>query len=182
VTVPREGRPVRKDPVQFETPRLILRPPSSGDVQAVFDLAGDPRAVVHNPSDRLQDDTEAEELLGRWVVHWEQFGFGYWLVREAGRAPTVGVCGVKVVSFRSAPALNLLCRFTPEVWGRGFATEAATAVVQSARLIKPERPLIARVRSSNVASQRVALKAGFLRMPSWDQSGEDGAELLFLAG
>ena len=64
------------------------------------------------------------------------------------------------------PVLNLVYRFVPEVWGRGFATEAAAAVVSRTLDEMPAETIVARVRPDNRASQNVALKAG--RKIQWD--------------
>lgn len=71
---------------------------------------------------------EAADLVARWVRHWEQHGFGYWCVREPGSESVIGCSGVKRMLIHRRPVLNLVHRFAPETWGRGFATEAAAAV------------------------------------------------------
>ena len=163
----------------LRTDRLAMTAPVLADVSAVYDITSDPRAVEHNPSDRLNSPASAAALVGRWMAHWEQFGFGYWCVRPSDRSEVVGLCGVKVVTFRDAEWLNLLYRFAPSAWGCGYATEAATAVVAWADDHQPRRPLLARVRPQNFASQQVAVRAGLRRAPSLDEDGEDGPDLFF---
>jgi [ribosomal protein S5]-alanine N-acetyltransferase len=149
-------------------------------VAAVHAVTSHPRAVEHNPSDRLDSLSEAETLVGRWLAHWEQFGFGYWCVRPKDRSEVIGFCGVKVVTFRDEEWLNLLYRFAPTAWGRGYGTEAATGVVAWAAEHQPSRRVLARIRPRNVASQQVALRAGLRRAPSLDEDGEDGPDLLYI--
>ncbi|WP_147916379.1 GNAT family N-acetyltransferase [Ruania zhangjianzhongii] len=163
----------------LHTDRLRLDPPERGDAAAVLAIAGDPRAVEHNPSDLISDLAEAEDLVGRWIQHWERHGFGYWCVRETGRTPVVGYCGVKGMLAREQPVLNLIYRFRPEVWGRGYATEAARAAITWAQTSQPGATILARVRPENVASRTVALKAGLSRDPALDEDGEDGLDLAF---
>jgi RimJ/RimL family protein N-acetyltransferase len=50
---------------------------------------------------------------------------------------------------------------TPAVWGRGYATEAAEAVVDMARHALPVRRLTAFHHAANAASGRVLTKLGF---------------------
>lgn len=163
----------------LRTDRLRLDLPQPSDAAAVLAIAGDPRAVEHNPSDLVSDLAEAEELVGRWIQHWERRGFGYWCVREAERAPVVGYCGLKSMLAREQPVLNLIYRFHPDVWGQGYATEAARAAVSSARTDQPGATILARVRPDNLASRAVALKAGLSRDPALDEEGEDGPDLAF---
>lgn len=50
---------------------------------------------------------------------------------------------------------------TPSAWGRGYATEAARAVIEMARHALPARRLRARHHLDNPASRRVLTKLGF---------------------
>ena len=144
-------------------------------------IVGDPRASAHNPSDLLATYAEAEGLYQFWDRQWRTTGLGYLVVRRQATAETVGFCGVKVVRFREADALNLYYRLAPSAWGEGIATEAAAAVITWATARKPEIPIIARVGTDNLASQRVAAKIGLHRAPHLDQIGPDGPELIFIS-
>jgi [ribosomal protein S5]-alanine N-acetyltransferase len=164
---------------ELRTERLRLTRPVATDSSGVFAILGDPRTVEHNPSDRLEDRGEAAELVARWVRHWEDHGFGYWCVRESGSDRIIGYAGVKWMSMDGRPVLNLVYRFVPEVWGRGFATEAAAAVVSRALDEMPAETIVARVRPANRPSQEVALKAGLQRDATMDCEGEDGLDWAF---
>jgi RimJ/RimL family protein N-acetyltransferase len=87
----------------LHTGRLDLAVPTAGDAEAVFTIGGDPATTVHNPSDLLSDVAEARELVGRWIQHWQDRGFGYWCVRKAGQSPVVGFCGVKAMRAHGQP-------------------------------------------------------------------------------
>ena len=165
--------------ISLRTPRLLLDPPCAADAQRVLELLSDPQSVVHNPSDGLRSLDQAAELVGRWRSQWERFGFGYWCLRTREDGEFVGYSGVKTVRFRDGEALNLVYRLAPHAWGRGLATEAASAAVAWVVRHVPDRRVIARVRPENLASQRVAAKAGLHRVPSWDEEGEDGLDLIF---
>jgi ribosomal-protein-alanine N-acetyltransferase len=164
---------------EMRTKRLRLARPVATDSAGVFAILGDPRTVEHNPSDRLEDRDEAAELVARWVRHWDEHGFGYWCVREPGSDHIVGYAGVKRMLVQGRPVLNLVYRFVPEVWGRGFATEAAAAVVSTVLDEMPAETILARVRPDNRSSQNVALKAGLRRDASMDCQGEDGLDWAF---
>lgn len=102
------------------TKSLSLRRPIPADIDAILSIHQDPRACAHNPSDALANRGEAEALFVRWDEHWIHHGFGYWVVRHGGAARPVGFCGLKVMRSQERAILNLLYRFDPEVWGRGF--------------------------------------------------------------
>ncbi len=94
-------------------------------------------------------------------------------------ADVLGVCGLKQMTLHGRTVWNLLYRLDPDVWGRGIATEAATAVVQRAAAHHPDHPVVARVRPANLASARVARNAGLVRAPELDTDGEDGPDQLY---
>ncbi|CAN5606001.1 GNAT family N-acetyltransferase [soil metagenome] len=164
---------------EMRTQRLCLTRPMATDSAGVFAILADARTVEHNPSDRLEDRGEAAELVARWVRHWDEHGFGYWCVRESDSDGIVGYAGVKRMRMNGRPVLNLVYRFVPEVWGRGFATEAAMAVVSAAVDEMPTETIVARVRPDNRSSQNVALKAGLRRDATLDCQGEDGLDWAF---
>jgi len=161
------------------TARLSLSRPTTDDIDAIFAIHNDPRACAHNPSDALATLTEAAALLERWDDHWQRFGVGYWVVRRRESATQLGFSGLKVMQFREKPVLNLFYRFDPATWGNGLATEAAAAVVAVAAEHFPQSPVIARVRPENLASQRVAARAGLRRAEQLDGPGYDGFDCIF---
>lgn len=162
------------------TARLVLRRPERHDAGAIFAIHSDPRAFLHNPSDALTSREEAEQLFERWDEHWRRFGFGYWVIRWRDVSAPLGFCGVKVMRFAGQQVLNLFYRLDPAAWGDGVGSEAVAAVISATRR-HPEYPLIARVRPRNVASQRVAVRAGLIRAEHLDQPGEDGLDWIYVS-
>ncbi|WP_306209529.1 GNAT family N-acetyltransferase [Actinoplanes sp. RD1] len=170
--------------MRIVTDRLTLRRPAAPDLDAVYAIHHDPRACLHNPSDLLARRQDAEHLLRRWDEHWQRHGFGYWTVLTepgtlAASGAVAGFCGIKIVRFRDREVLNLFYRLDPAVWGAGLATEAATAVVAWAGEHLPDWPVMARIRPANIASQRVAQRAGLTRDPAQDEPGEDGPDWMY---
>ncbi|MEY9929691.1 ribosomal-protein-alanine N-acetyltransferase [Catenulispora sp. GP43] len=148
---------------------------------SLFAIHSDPRACLHNPSDTLASQEEAESLFRRWDEQWRRCGYGYWVVRYQGCARQLGFCGVMPMELNGRRVLNLFYRFDASAWGQGLASEAATAVATWAALRVPDLPLVARVRPANIASQRVALRAGLARAEHLDVTGFDGFDWIFAA-
>jgi RimJ/RimL family protein N-acetyltransferase len=140
----------------------------------------DPRACAHNPSDALATRAEAAGLFTYWDEHWRSHGFGYYVVRRLAAPGTLGFCGVKFTTFRDRRILNLFYRLAPAAWGDGVAGEAATAVVAWAVEHLPGHPVVARVRPENVASQRVATRAGLVHAGHLDGRGLDGFDRIYV--
>lgn len=170
---------------QLLTARLSMRRPTLADIGAIDRMHRDPMACAHNPSDMLSGYSDAEDLYRRWDEHWRRHGFGYWVVRRrAGHqpAPTLGFCGLKVMRLSDREVLNPFYRLDPPAWGDGVATEAAIAIVGWATAHAPDYPIIARVRPENIASVRVAQRAGLRRDERLDADGEDGLDWIFVKG
>lgn len=165
--------------VSLQTARLSLSPVTIADAADVLGILSDLRTVAHNPSDGLGTLDQAAELVGRWRSQWERWGFGYWCLRTTADGGFIGYSGVKAITFKGEEALNLVYRLAPQAWGRGLATEAATAVVAWAVEHVPDRRLVARIRPDNLPSMRVATKAGLHRAPTMDEEGEDGLDFIF---
>lgn len=166
---------------QLQTARLSLRRPTQADIDAIFTIHSDPRTCLHNPSDALTRHEQAQQLYQRWDDQWQHCGYGYWVVRHHGAALQLGFCGIKPMQLHGIDVLNLFYRFATSAWGQGLASEAATAVTTWASRQLPDLPLIARVRPANIASQRVAIRAGLTRAAHLDATGDDGFEWIFAA-
>ena len=173
----------RVDHEQLLTARLSLRRPVAPDIDTIYRIHSDPQACAHNRSDMLATRSEAEHLFRRWDEHWQRHGFGYWVIhtRDGHRPEAIlGFCGLKLMQFNDTAVLNLFYRLDPPAWGNGVATEAAAAVVAWATAHVPGRRVIARVRPDNVASARVAARAGLSRAAHLDAHGEDGLDFIYI--
>jgi RimJ/RimL family protein N-acetyltransferase len=159
------------------TARLWLRRPTPADIDLIYTIHSDARACSYNAADMLTSHPAAADLYHRWDAHWQQHGFGYWIVHGYGRG--LGFCGVKVMTLMEHAVLNLFYRLDVSAWGHGVATEAATAVVDWADEHRPDIPVVARVRPANVASQKVAVHVGLQRAEHLDTQGEDGLDWIY---
>jgi RimJ/RimL family protein N-acetyltransferase len=151
-----------------QTARLTLRRLKPTDGPAMFRVHGDPLTNRYNPAGPHPDLATSEAMLQSCIRHWDEAGFGYWAVTLAGEEVVLGFGGVEYRRWLDREALNLYYRFTPGSWGRGYATELAQTAVALARAYLPSFPVIARTRSGNRASQRVAERAGLVRRPDLD--------------
>jgi RimJ/RimL family protein N-acetyltransferase len=151
----------------LETERLRLRRPGLADLAEVHRLHADSRVWQHSPTGPHTDLRQSEQMLRRWLQHWDEHGYGYRLAEHVGRM--IGVGGLMLFPgwLEGGDVLNAYYRFEPEAWGRGFAGELVAAALAEA----PPLPAIARVRPSNAPSARVAERAGFERRPELDADG-----------
>ena len=112
--------------VSLRTARLLLRPWHDEDVAAFTELSADPAVM------------EYLVPLPGWVAwaraHWEEYGFGQWVVEIAGEAGFIGVVGLNTISYEAhfTPAVEVAWRLARAYWSRGYATEAARACLDFA--------------------------------------------------
>ena len=80
-------RNVSVHPEWSSTTRLSLRPPTPADAPDVLRILSDESVVKYNPADRIEDLSEVEALLERWLEHWSHHDFGNCCVfeNETGR-------------------------------------------------------------------------------------------------
>ena len=76
---------------------------------------------------RTLTDKESFETVQRIQQHFEKHGFGLFAVEDNLTKQFIGYTGFFIPAFESffTPCVEIGWRFKKEVWGRGFATEAA---------------------------------------------------------
>ncbi|MFE0024292.1 GNAT family N-acetyltransferase [Amycolatopsis sp. NPDC059021] len=144
---------------ELRTERLVLRPLREEDRQAMVDIHTDPRTNRFNPDP--PDVATFSETYTAWLAHWAEHGFGYLAVTEAGGMEVLGVTGVRLREFCGERVLNLAYRYRPSAWGKGYAVEAAAAVVDWCARELPGIPVLASIAVTNKPSLRVAERLGF---------------------
>lgn len=115
------------------TQRLSLRRLRSNDLDALVAVFAQ-REVWEFEYGRGLTPDETEAFLRRQLQLWADYGFGGCAVRELSPPDLVGVIGLAVptVLQELVPPVTIGWRFSPTVWGRGYATEAASAVLDQA--------------------------------------------------
>lgn len=145
----------------FQTPRLILRRPTSVDTKAYFEIYGDAATNVFNPAGPCASYAEAESAMAQQHAKWERYGHGLWAISLQSRPDEViGFGGLTRRIFGEAERVNLGFRFGTSAWGKGYATELAQACLDVAwhHLLVPE--VWASVRENHQVSRRVLEKIG----------------------
>lgn len=107
-----------------------------------------------------RDETEA--FLEAQLAEWDTCGFGLWVARERASGRTLGFVGLSVPRFlpEILPAVEVGWRFDPDVWGRGYATEGATAALTAAFTTLQLDEVCSVPQAENTASVRVAERLG----------------------
>jgi RimJ/RimL family protein N-acetyltransferase len=157
-------------PLQLETPRLILRRWQEADRTPFAAMNADP-AVMHffaAPMTRQESD----EAVDRYLAGFERDGFSFFVatLRETGEF--AGIIGLQVmrdlVPNLPQPAVEIGWRLTRECQGKGLATEGAAPIVDYAFHQLGLAEVVAITALPNLASRRVMQKLGMMHQPEFD--------------
>lgn len=150
------------------TERLEIRPPIEADRDRFVALFQDPEFMVFSGGVHELDSAHArfDEMM-RTVA---EVPFGKQPVIERSSGIVLGYTGVAWFDFEGERRLEYGYRLVPDARGRGYATEAGTALLQLAEHdFRGE--LLAMIDPTNAASKSVIGKLGF---EFWKQAEIDG--------
>ncbi|HKP86234.1 MAG TPA: GNAT family N-acetyltransferase [Blastocatellia bacterium] len=144
----------------IETERLRLRPIKRGDLEVMHAIWVDPGVRKFLWDDQIIPPEQASSVIEESITLFENNLCGLWVITPRNEGEPIGFCGYWF--FHDPPELELLYGIATESWGKGFATEAARAMIRYGF----EELSFDRVQAStdapNVASVRVMEKAGMV--------------------
>jgi len=165
------GKERPENTVRLELHRLTLE-----DVDLMLAVWNDPAFMRHVGDRGIRTQDEARQAMAEGPLKlYEKYGYGPYRVvlRDGGAA--IGICGI----FRRDGLADADIGFAilPQYCGRGYAFEAAQAVVEFARNDLGLTTLTAIVSPENAASVGLIRKLGlsFERMYRWPDSGDQVA-------
>lgn len=151
----------------IETERLYARPWSVDDAEGAFAMYGDPEVVRHIGSEVLPDVAAQRERLAAIIERNARWGsrYGSWPVFERASGELCGTVITKPLLVSGTggefgPDIEIGWHLNRRFWGRGYAVEAARAVVARAFGELGLEIVHAVVESPNVRSLNVARRLG----------------------
>lgn len=142
-----------------ETPRLVLRKLTPDDFDAVSAILCDPEVMKFSP---LGPETR-EGVMGFLAATQRRYrrdGVGQWAVLLKSTKACIGLCGICAQFVDGKMEHELGYRLARPYWGKGLATESASACRDYGFGPKGLPRLISIVQPENKASVRVAEKIG----------------------
>jgi RimJ/RimL family protein N-acetyltransferase len=141
--------------VRCQSARLVLRELDERDVPALHGLFGDPLTLQHWPFTMSEEEVRA--MVQRARASYAETGLGLWGLELRETGALAGSAGLRRTN--RADELELLWHLRREHWGKGYATEAARALVELGRGLGASR-FIAPILPGNAPSARVAQRLG----------------------
>jgi RimJ/RimL family protein N-acetyltransferase len=161
------------------TRRLSLRRLQRDDLDELAAVFAD-RAVWEFEYGRGMTPWETEAFLDRQMKLWAECGFGGCAVRERTHSDLTGVVGLAVPMFSHdlLPAVTVGWRFAPTTWRRGYATEAAAAVLDQAFTTMGLDRVGCVTNAENRRSIRVAERLGMSVITETSVPSDDGTRMV----
>jgi RimJ/RimL family protein N-acetyltransferase len=161
----------------LETERLRLRGHTLADFDAVAEMWADPivtRYIGGKPSTR----EESWARLLRYPGMWALLGYGFWAIEEKASGRFVGEIGFADFQREIEPAIDAPEQgwvLAPWAHGKGYASEALAATIVWGESHLGRRDFVCIISPENLASIRVAEKAGYAKIA---RTAYKGAETL----
>jgi RimJ/RimL family protein N-acetyltransferase len=150
--------------------RLELRRFSGADLGPLLVAFGDPQVMRFIGAERKPLTGDGVKVLMRTADgHWADHGFGLLAVVDRSTGRVVGEAGLQLLE--GGPDVELGYTLSRAAWGRGYATEAASAVLRWAFVGLGLERVVAVADPANAASLRVLDKIGMRRLGRRDCYG-----------
>lgn len=116
--------------MQITTERLILRPWKNVDAPTFAAINQDEKVIefLRGPLNLK----ECQNFIVKANDHIAKHGFGLWAVEVKETSEMIGFVGLNIPEFEShfTPCVEVGWRLASQAWGKGYATEAAKAVLE----------------------------------------------------
>jgi len=153
----------------IETARLFLREFAPEDLAALSRVLCDRETMRFYPM--TFDEAAAKEWIARNQQRYATYGHGLWAMDLKSTGEMIGDCGITLQDVDSESLLEIGYHLRRDMWGQGFATEAAQACSDYGFVKLHAEFLILLVRPENVPSCRVAERNG---MTVWKETTHAG--------
>lgn len=146
--------------MELRTARLRLRPPAPPDAQRLLDLMRDPLTTRWNPDERASDLDAALAWCAR-AADWSSGEHATWSVLDRASGVLLATVSMHQIDERNASA-EVGFRTHPDARGQGVAPEAVDTATRWAFGYRHIERVALLHAATNLASCRVAQRAGFV--------------------
>ncbi|HSE31461.1 MAG TPA: GNAT family N-acetyltransferase [Pyrinomonadaceae bacterium] len=166
---------------ELETERLALREFVTDDAEFILELLNQPSFIQFIGDKGVRSVADAKKYIVTGPIEsYQRHGFGLYLVELKDSKAPIGMCGL--LKRESLPFVDLGFAFLPEYWGKGYAFEAASAVLDHAREVLTLKRILAITNPDNDASINLLARLGFQFQRMMTMSGDSDEVKLFSVG
>lgn len=144
----------------LKTERLVLRTWQEKDLEPFAAMNQDPKVMECFPNCLTLPETHA--MIERFTKHIAQHGFGLFACELTESKEFMGFVGLNIptITAHFTPCVEVGWRLAARFWDKGFATEAAKAVLQLGFNEYQLKEIVAFTAEQNKRSRRVMEKLG----------------------
>ena len=144
----------------LDTERLLLRPITVDDAEFILILLNEPSFLRYIGDKQVRNVEDARQyILNGPIASYERHGLGLLLVELRDSHTRIGMCGL--LKRDELPEPDIGFTLMPDFWNKGFAFEAAAAVLQDARDRLKLQRILAITSLDNDASIKLLERLGF---------------------
>ena len=143
----------------FDTKRLRAERLQHDHLDFIHQMHRDERIMAHLGGLRSPEHTS--EYMKHNLAHWEQYGYGIWILRQQTTGILTGRRGLRNAVLVGKDEIEVAYGLLPEFWNMGLATEFVEAVVQIGFSEIGLSSLTCITQQGNAASRRVLEKTHF---------------------
>lgn len=158
----------------LETERLTLRLQTTEDADFILELVNDPSWLQFIGDRGVRTVEDAREYILNSINMYEKSGFCFYLVERKEDNIPLGICGL--VKRDALEDVDIGFAFLPTYWGKGYAYEAASAVLAYGLDTLGLKRIVAITTQDNHASAKLLEKVG-LKFERLVQLSNDEEEL-----
>ena len=162
----------------LKTERIGLRKWYDSDFEALAEMNADPEVMRYFPSVLTKD--KSKEMLQRLKEHFETYGYTYFAAERLENKEFMGFVGLAYQTYETdyTPFTDIGWRLKQKAWGKGYATEAAEAVLIHAREVLKLKEIYSVTPLQNLGSERVMQKIGMKKIAEFEHPAvPEGHEL-----
>jgi RimJ/RimL family protein N-acetyltransferase len=163
-----------KDQIVLETQRT-LRELTAGDAPFILKLLNEAGFLEFIGDKGVRSLADARQYIAKGPVDsYRRHGFGLYLTSLRDSGTPIGICGL--VKRDALPDVDVGFAFLTQFWSKGYASEAAAAVLAYGETILGLKRIVAITAPGNRGSMAVLEKIG-LRLEGKIRLAQEGPEL-----
>lgn len=145
------------------TERLLLRQWRAQDLSLFASLNADPEVMSYFPAQLSRSESDAVALRCQSLI--KERGWGFWAAEERASGAFVGMIGLHTpeANLPCAPCVEVGWRLARAHWGKGYATEGASAALEFAFSALGLDEVVSFTALPNTRSQAVMRRLGMRR-------------------
>ena len=146
---------------KIETERLFLRMYRADELEEVYHLCTDADITKFFSFSNEITKKNVMASLPKRIERWRTQGFGQFGVFSKNDEKLIGYCGLQYLD--NTIEVEIYYGFFKNFWGKGFATEAAKAMLRFGFEEAKLKKIAAVIHPENLSSQKVLLKLGLVQ-------------------